>query len=208
MYSVAIAAFLSLVQGPAAAEDPAFAKAAPACGAKAERVRAVAGFFELGAGQTIAEYQPDFVLTPCLAEAVRGRGRFIAVVEGGDRVEQVVRRVAVQKAMKREPGRYPGAPLVAIKAGKAVPAEHSGKVDRVLIAGSAADLLARPKRGIALLQALRELTGPAGLLGIVDVPDKGGIDVVKFTEIAKAAGWQPAGENSTAAGLLLKFRNG
>jgi hypothetical protein len=208
MYPMIIAMALAAAQGPGAQADPAFAKAEPACPAEAGELEAIAAFFELGAGQTIAEYQPAFILTGCLAEAVRGRGRLLAVVEGGDRIVQVSRRITVQKFLKRDPARFSAVALVAIKPGKAVPAEHEGKVDRVVIAGAAADLVADPKRGAGLLRALNQLAGPGALLGIVDVPDKGGVDVARLSAIAREAGWEPAGQTSTSAAglLLLRFR--
>ena len=143
------------------------------------------------------------------AEAVRGRGRFVAVVEGGHRIVQAVRRAETQKAMKRAPALYSGATLIAIKPGKPAPAEHSGKADRILITGSATDLVVDPKRGAALLRTLREMTAPSGLLGIVDVPSERERDAAELSAIAAAAGWQPAGRTVTASGLLLlKFRKG
>lgn len=210
MISVIWALLLASAPAGAAGEgDAAFANAAPACGAKAEGVRAIAGFFELAPDQTIAEYQPDFTLTGCLAEAVRGRGRFLALVEAGNSIVQVSRRLTVQKWMKRAGERYSGVPLIAIKARKPAPAEHAGSADRILILGSAADLVADGDRGEAMLRLLRDLTRTTGLLGIVDVPDKGGVDVAKLEEAARAAGWTPAGRSTTADGLLLlKFRNG
>lgn len=208
MYLAMMAMLLAAAQGAPAPADPAFAAAASSCGVDTERFRAIAGFFELAEGQTIAEYQPDFVLTGCLADAVRGRGKFVAVVEGGDRIVQVVRRVAVQKALKRGAARYSDVPLVVLKPGKALPAQLAGSVDRMLISGSASDLIADPKRGSGLLRGLGALAGPSGLLGIVDVPDKGGIDVAKLSAIARTAGWEPAGQADTgpAGLLLLKFR--
>lgn len=208
MYSMMMAMLLAVAQGAAAQGDAAFEAAAASCGADADRLRGIAGFFELSPEQAIAEYQPDFVVTGCLADAVRGRGRFVAIVEGGDRIVQVSRRLVVQKRLKRDPGRYSGVPLVMLKPGKAAPPEHSGRLDRVLISGSAGDLLADPKRGGALLRGLGEMTRAGGLLGIVDVPDKGGVDSAKLSALARAAGWEPAGQTSDAAAglLLLKFR--
>ncbi|HEX8379564.1 MAG TPA: hypothetical protein VF619_03320 [Allosphingosinicella sp.] len=209
MNSMMLAMLLAAAQAGTAEGDPAFRNAAAACGAKVEGVEAIAAFLELRPNQTIAEYQPDFVLTGCLAEAVRGRGRFLAVVEGGDRIVQVVRRAETQNAMKRAPALYSGAGLVAIKPGKPAPAEHSGKADRILITGSAKEMVADPKRGAGLLRTLLEMTAPSGLLGIVDVPGKGGVDEAKLAAIAAAAGWQPAGRTVTGGGLmLLKFRRG
>ncbi|HLL30073.1 MAG TPA: hypothetical protein VK403_03655 [Allosphingosinicella sp.] len=199
---------LALAQGPALSADPPFERAASSCGGGSERLSALASFFELRPDQTVAEYQPDFVLTPCIADAVRDRGRLIAVVEGGDRVVQVVRRVAVQKTLKRGGTRYGKVAVLTLKPGKAVPAEHAGSADRVLISGGAGDLLGDRKRATGLLRALGELTAPAGLLGIIDVPDAGGVDVGKLSSIAREAGWSPAGQTSTgrAGLLLLKFR--
>jgi hypothetical protein len=200
------ALLLALAQGPVPPAAPS--QAASSCGADVEQWRALATFFELESGQTVAEYQPDFVVTPCIADSVRGRGRLIAVVDGGDRVVQVVLRVAVQKKLKREGARYGMVPVIALKPGKAVPPEHSGRVDRVLISGGAGALLEDRKRGAGLLRPLGELTAPTGLLGIIDVPDSGGVDVEKLSSLAREAGWRPAGQTSTgrAGLLLLKFR--
>lgn len=208
MNAITLAVLLALAQSPASTADPSVETAASSCGVEAGQWRALARFFELESGQTVAEFQPDFVITPCLAEAVRERGKLLAVVDGGDRVVQVVRRVAVQKAVKRDAARYGKVAVVALRPGKAVPAEHSGRVDRVLIAGGASELLADRKRATALLRALGEMTAPAGLLGIIDVPDRGGVDVGKLASVAREAGWSPAGQTSTgpAGLLLLKFR--
>jgi hypothetical protein len=208
MDAMILGLLLVLAQGAAPSADRSFESAASSCGADAGQLQAVAAFFELRPDQTVAEYQPDFVLTPCIAEAVRGRGRLIAVVDGGDRVVQVVRRVAVQKAIKRDGARYGTVPVVAIKPGKPAPAEHVGKADRVLISGGGEELLADRKRGAGMLRALGELTAPAGLLCIVSVPDRGGVDVEKLTALAREAGWAAAGRTSTGSAglLLLKFR--
>lgn len=188
--------------------DAGFEQAATTCGAEGARLRAVAGFFGLAADQAIAEYQPNFVLTGCLADAVRGHGRLLVVVEGGDRIAQVVLRTAVLKALKRDAARYQDVATIVVKPGQAVPAERAASLDRIVITGEAPGLLADPKHGAAILRALRELSKPTGLLGIVDVPDRGGVDVGKLTSLAREAGWEPAGETGTPAPglLLLKFR--
>lgn len=208
MYFMAMALLLAAGQGSAGQADPGLDAAASTCGVHVERFRAIAGFFELAPGQAIAEYQPNFVVTGCFADAVRGRGKFVAIVEAGNRIVQVARRLAVQKALKRDPVRYSGVPLVVLKPGKEVPAEHKARLDRILISGSAPDLLADPKRGAALLRGLADMTGPSGLLGIVDVPDKGGLDSSKFSAMARTAGWEPAGQTITDESglLLLKYR--
>ena len=185
-----------------------FETTAPSCAADGERLRSIVGFFELRADQTIAEYQPDFVLTDCIADTVAGHGRLVAVVDGGDGVVQVSRRIVTQKAMKRDAARYGNVPLLALKPGKAVPAERAGSVDRILMFGAAPELVRNSKRGAGLLRALRELAGPDGQLGIVDAPDADGVDIAKLASIAREAGWEPAGQTITgpAGLLLLKYR--
>ena len=208
MIAMTVAMLLAWAQGPTPPVDPVFETTATSCAVDAERLRAIVAFFELRSDQTIAEYQPDFVLTDCIADSTAGRGRLIAVVDGGDRIEQVSRRIVTQKAMKRDAARYGSVKLLALKPGKAVPAEHAGSVDRILMFGAAPDLLANSKRGAGLLRALAELSEPAGLLGIVDVPDAGGVDIAKFSAMARQAGWEPAGQTVTGPKglLLLKFR--
>src|SRR3954454_19760887 len=112
---------LLALQGATPPVDPSFDKAAISCKADSDRLRAIAGFFELAPDQTVGEFQPLFALTDCLADAIHDRGRFVAIVDGGDRVEQVVWRVQVQKEMKRDAARYASAPLIAVKPGKPVP---------------------------------------------------------------------------------------
>jgi hypothetical protein len=208
MIAMMAAVLLVLGQTATPAADSAFEKAVTSCGVDGERMRAIVREFELTADQAIAEFQPSFVLSDCIADAVRGRGRFVAVVDAGNRVEQAVGRAMVQKRIKRDVARYGDVALIQIKPGKALPAEQQGNVDRVLIVGTASDLLADRKRGLGLLRGLSEMAKTGGLFGVVDVPDKRGVDVENFVLLAREAGWEAAGQTSTGPDglLLLKFR--
>jgi hypothetical protein len=210
MNAMIMAMVLAWGQGAPAPAEPFFDRALSPCGGHAERTPAVASFFELSPGQIIVEFQPDFALTACLADALRGRGGLLVAVDGGDGVEQVVRRVQVQKAMKRDAARYAAAALVALKPGKAVPAEHALRADRVLLAGGAADLMRDPKRAVGLLRALGGLARPNGLLGIVDVPGADPARVERLIALVGEGGWRLVARTSTGSDgvLLLKFRKG
>jgi len=205
---MAMALLLAAADGTGQTIAPDFASAASTCHADGERLRAVASFFELAPDQRVAEFEPGFALTPCLADALRGRGKLLLAVDGGDRVAQVVRRVAVQKTLKKDPARYADVPLLLLKPGKPVPPEQAASLDRVVIAGGGDALLDDPGRARGLLRSLADLAKPAALLGIVDVPETDRARVEKLAALLREAGWEPAGEMKTdAAGLLLlKYR--
>lgn len=162
----------------------------------------------MGADQTIAEFQASFAVTGCIADAVRGRGRLIAAVDGGDRVVQAVWRSTIQKTLKRDSARYADVALVEVRPGKAPPADRIASIDRVLLVGVASEILSDRKRASGLLRALGEMTKTGGFLGVVDLCGARSVDVKALVAVAGEAGWEPADEMTTDTDglLLLKFR--